>query len=107
MAQLRTHSLPHLLNVDWRHHSALGSTGIRMPVTPGCMVTHKDDPESLGICVSRRWIWENEPMQCEVVWSKEPAHVMADDVTGRRVLRATWFTESESDFKALHGFNEP
>ena len=102
MAQLRTHSLPHLLNTEYEYPDRA-----HQPVMPGCMVTHKDDPESLGICVSRRWIWENEPMQCEVVWSKEPAHVMADDVTGRRVLRATWFTESESDVKALHGFNEP
>lgn len=68
MAQLQTYDLPDLVGLtpDPRDN---GST---MRTHPGDPCTHKDDRSAYGIILSRRWGPGDKPMQCEVLWSKEP-----------------------------------
>jgi len=76
MAQLQTYSLPDLIAIDKIEGVQCGRPySYPESVMPGRFVRHKNDPESYGICLSRRWIWDDKPMQCEVLWSREPRSI--------------------------------
>ena len=73
MAKLELHSLPDLVAINTViKHQCGDSVEVRESVVPGQPVRHKDDPWSYGVCLSRRWIWDDRPMQCEVLWSRSP-----------------------------------
>lgn len=88
MAEFNTYPLPDLIGLEQDED---GSN----VVLPGKPVRHKDDKDSYGTCISRRWIWDDKPMQCEVLWSKQPRliqiNVQSTPVRAQpRKLRATW-----------------
>ena len=106
MGQLRTHDLPELVAINttsgvqggrpWTMHDT---------VQPGEPVQHKDFPNSYGICLSRRWGPNDKPMQCEVLWSREPDLIKIDiqPIQAKsRVLRAKW-TVAEAPDKFIYG----
>lgn len=73
MAQLQTHPLPDLVALTSKSGVQAGRPWtIADAVQPGQPVAHRDDPKSFGMVLSRRWIWDDQPMQCEVLWSREP-----------------------------------
>ncbi len=94
MAQLQTHSLPDLVAIEKIEGVQCGRKySIPATVEPGRPVRHKEDPQSYGMVLSRRWIWDDKPMQCEVLWSKEPVlvqvQVQSINASSRR-LNTKW-----------------
>ena len=100
MGQLRTHDLRNLVNVD--DVAGVSSDS----VTPGASVSHAHDLKSFGVCISRRAGEEDEPTQCEVLWSILPTCV---DIKTREInaksrrLKAKWSPQVAEDFNALDG----
>lgn len=95
MAQLDTYSLPDLI-------------GLEHDVMPGKPVRHKDDVDSYGTCISRRWIWDDQPMQCEVLWSKQPRLIQVRSTpiqATTRKLNVKWSAELAEDLGAFHGID--
>lgn len=108
MAELGTYDLPDLVNVEvdsgvqggrpWTCHKT---------IVPGSFVHHKEDPNSYGTCLSRRWGPNDKPMQCEVLWSRQPkliqVNVQSVPIQAQsRKLNAKWSAEQASDLYA-HG----
>lgn len=68
MGKLQTHDLPELVGMVPENPK----TSNAMRTFPGDPCSHKDDHTSYGIILSRRWGPSDKPMQCEVLWSREP-----------------------------------
>ena len=98
MAQLKTYDLPKLVGIE-KDADGCGA------VFPGKPVTHESDPNSYGIVLSRRWeLGSNKPMQCEVLWSRQPQDVKATkQFTPSRPLRARWSPEIDRSAFSFSG----
>lgn len=78
MNTLRTHPLPDLIALNVRTGIQCGRPWtLGVTIVPAEPVRHRRDPNTYGLCISRRWIWDDSPMQCEVLWSRPPT--MTDD----------------------------
>lgn len=73
MTQLRIHPLPDLVAANATNDAqACRPAAVNNAIRPGDLVRHKNDPDSYGMCLSRCWIWDDKPVQCSVLWSREP-----------------------------------
>jgi len=97
VSQLKTYNLPDLIAVNFTT-GAQGGLPWKMlnTIEPGEPVRHKDDPNSYGMCLSRRWGPDDKPMQIDVLWSKQPdiLDIQVQQITATtRKLRAKWSAE--------------
>jgi len=101
MPQLQTHDLLDLVGLEKEPKTNCGI------VIPGKPVQHKNDSKSYGMVLSRRWGPVGGPMQCEVLWSKEPQIPVKDDniFSHSRKLRATWTVQEPPQIYGLSSGN--
>lgn len=91
MCKIQTHDLPELVGLVLENPK----TSNAMRTFPGDPCSHKSDRTSYGIILSRRWGPDDKPMQCEVLWSREPKLFIPIDATPVTTrLRSDWAQHS-------------
>lgn len=66
MSQLAYYDLPELEAIDLDEH------GNHVTIMPGTMVRLKGWDKSLGVALTRCWVYDDKPMQVLVLWTHPP-----------------------------------